>query len=422
MTSYLAPVTRDMCASTQDTSLCVPAYQDMQPSIESHDFAFGVNYPWPTETHCRSRDSTITPPPALDLPPTGSLLTYLTEPTQPINLVRQLTISPGRGLHSYFWWDIRNVRPWESFSLDTIAAIPGLLPLLNFGVDTSGFPPGPPSSTTATPASESDLANISAKIYFPKVNAASQLSQGSNSLSLYRASTVDRSLDHPHFLANYRHDSDRTLSGLPRGRIVGLVRSFDRWNTGMRHESPARKVDYLHGLAHLQKCMRDHSCRYGFILTEIELVCVRAGCDDNGQPYFGYVEVSDAIPTNRAAPPAPFSDDVSNPERIEAPLTVTLALYYLLMLAKSSPLPGQPASFMDVGGPGALTRSRIWSGMDVVEGERGKDGKDKWLPEPQTGEKREAKRTRGWIWPKDPWHKREGNGAIKRMSKARQLP
>lgn len=417
-------------------SISIPAsssympYQPPMPSIETHDFAFPSEYPTPIEMGFNSRNSSMTPPPSVDLIPTGSLLTYLTEPTQPINLVRQLTISPGRGLNNYFWWDVRNVRCWDTFSFDTISSIPGLLPLLTFSVDTSLFPQGPSPFSTATPASETDLASIATKIYFPKINSAIKLSQGSTSLSLYQAPppssssstsplpsdrTTGTGIGNPHFLANYPHDADRTLTGLPRGRVVGIVKSFDRWNTGMRRESPARKVDYLNGLAHLQKCMRDHSCRYGFILTEIELVCVRAGCDDSGHPYFGYLEVSEAVATKNAGSAAPqFVDDNCTPEPVEKPLTVTLALYYLLMLAKSTPLPGQPGSFMDVGGPGALTRQRIWSGIDLADSDRGKEGKDKWIPEPQMGERRDAKRIRGWVWPADPWHKREGSGGGKR--------
>jgi hypothetical protein len=393
------------------------SFQPPTQSIETHDFAFPPAYPTPVEMSFGSRNS-MTPPPSVDLTVNGCLLSYLTEPTQPFNLVRQLTISPGRGMNNYFWWDVRNLRSWEAFSLDTISSIPGLLDLLNFGVDTSLFPQGPSASSTVTPASEGELANLASKIYFPNVNAAIQLSQGTTSLSLYQPPSANRSAGDPYFLANYPCDADRTISGLPRGRLVGIVKSFDRWNTGMRQESPARKVDYLSGLSHLQKCMRDHSCRYGFILTEIELVCVRAGCDDKGQPYFGYLEVSDAIATNNAALPSSISSETGTPEPAETPLTVMLALYYLLMLTKSTPLPGQPGSFMDVGGPGTLTRQRTWSGTDVDAAARGKDGKDKWIPEPQMGEKRDAKRNRGWVWPHDPWHKREGSGAGKRGSRA----
>ena len=352
---------------------------------------------FPSHVSVSSRQSSLTPPPTIRATTgsTSSLLTYLTQATQPVNLVRNLTLPTGRALTSHFWFDIRNVRSWSSFSLATISSIPDLLTLLNFPHDPTAFPPSLPTNSTATPASETDLAHLITKIYFPKVNAATRLSLGSTSLSLYPCPPSANAMNNPTFLANYATDNSLTASGLPRGRIVGLALSFDRWNTGMRREGPARKVQYLKGLAHLQKCMREHSCRYGFIMSEIELVCVRAGCDDSEQPYFGYVEVSDAIPVKQAG---------------EGAMTVTLALYLLLMLGKSTPLPGQPPGFMDVGGPGAMTRQRVWDGKDVSAEERGKDGKDKWIPEPQVGEKRDAKTVRGWVMPADPWHKREGGG------------
>jgi len=175
--------------------------------------------------------------------------------------------------------------------------------------------------------------------------------------------------------------------------------------------SPARKVDYLSGLAHLQKCMRDHSCRYGFIITEIELVCVRAGCDESGNPWFGVLEVGEAVELKTAGDKTGAGNGTPEPD--EAELTVSLALYYLLMLAKATPLPGQASGFMDVGGPGAMTRQRVLP-TDGHDTERKGDGRDKWIPEPQVGEKRDAKRVRGWVWPADPWHKREGMGVGRR--------
>ncbi|OAP63056.1 hypothetical protein AYL99_02283 [Fonsecaea erecta] len=371
----------------------------------------------PIDLETISRTCSMSPPPMLPPVSTISMLSYLTQPTQPINLVRHLTFQTGRGLTNHFWWDIRNVRSWKSFSLQTMSAIPDLLTLLNFEHDTACLPLTSSNASTVTPASEADLANLISKIYFPKINAATRLSLGNNSVALYVAPAPTssglsaNSANIPTFLANYPSDNDRTLSGLPRGRVVGLVRSFDRWNTGMRREGPARKVEYLRTLAHLQKCMRDHSCRYGFIITEIELVCVRAGCDDRGHPYFGYLEVAESVETKTFTRNGNEADGSVN-------MTVTLALYYLLMLAKATPLPGQPGSFMDVGGPGTLTRQRVWDGgnggstITVDEDgdveELGKDGKDKWMPEPQMGEKREARTVRGWVWPSDPWHKREG--------------
>ena len=357
-----------------------------------------------------SRPASLTPPPSISQQNTSptNLLHYLTAPTQPINLVRHLTLPTGRGACSHFWWDVRNIRPWADFSLATISSVPGLMSLLTLPLDSATFPPAAAQPlTTLTPSSESDLASTISKLYFPKINSAIALSTGANnSLQLFLApapSKPSSGTSHPTFLATYPTSPHRTLTGLPRGSLVGLCLSFDRWNTGMRHSGgPARKVDYLNGLSHLHKAMRDHSCRYGFIITEIELVCVRAGCDNQGRPYFGKLDIAEAIPTKLAV----RDSDVDT----ETPLTVSLALHFLLMLSKSHPLPNQSPGFMDVGGPGALTRQRIWNGSDVAESERGKEGRDKWIPEPQVGEKRDAKRVRGWIWPSDPWHRREGGG------------
>ncbi|KAL3461284.1 hypothetical protein BJX64DRAFT_163128 [Aspergillus heterothallicus] len=386
-------------------------------------------------------------PPAGACSPSTTLLSYLTAPTQAINLVRNVSVIPTRGLHDYFWWDIRNLRSWTTFSLTTFNSIDGLTKLLKTAIPTSLTPPAVVQGNRLSPDSEAALISLVQDIYAPRVNAALKVSQGPEHLSLYTA-PVPRASNNkhhggPHFLANYGSDSEQTSSGSPRGRLVGIAKSFDRWNTGMRNEAPHRRVEYLNGLAHLQRCMREHSCRYGFIITEIELVCVRAGCDEGDDvPYFGFLEVSAPIPTNIAAQPAglgqesesnltayaspssptpsidsslgsqsPPEEDytVTAPEALNVPMTASLALYFLLMLSKSVPLPSQPSSHLNVGGPGTLTRQRVLP-----------DGKDKWIPEPQIGEKRDAKRVRGWVWPHDAWHRREGGGVPRSRTAAAQ--
>lgn len=366
-----------------------------------------------------------------------NLLSYLTSPTQAISLVRNVSVVPTRGMHDYFWWDIRNLRSWNSFSLATFDSIRGLTQLLKTEISGDLAPPIAVAPQRLAPESEPALVGLLKDLYAPRVNAALAVSQGPKHLQLYAApdtrQTGHKNHGHPHFLANYATDSGRTSFGLPRGRLVGIVKSFDRWNSGMRNEAPHRRVEYLNGLAHLQRCMREHSCRYGFIITEIELVCVRAGCDDGDDvPYFGFLEIASPVPlktaavhqnTPRDAPPLatpistrPFSPSshassshsshespAAEPEigddGLSASMTASLALYFLLMLSKSQPLPYQPSAHLNVGGPGALTRQRILS-----------EPKDKWIPEPQIGERRDAKRVRGWVWPQDAWHRREGGG------------
>lgn len=381
-------------------------------------------------------------PDDMDAPPT-TLLSYLTAPTQAIKLVRNVNVVPTRGLHDYFWWDIRNLRSWASFSLTTFNSISGLTKLLKTEIPSNLTPPAMVHPSYLAPECEPALVNLVRDIYAPRVNAALAVSQGPTHLRLYPApavrTSVNKNYGGPHFLANYASDTERMSSGLPRGRLVGIVKSFDRWNTGMRNESPPRRVKYLNGLAHLQKCMREHSCRYGFIITEIELVCVRAGCDPGDDvPYFGFLEISASIPTkitsfygNRYLSPSPSSSSpsssrstpsssstrstsdspipprspfISSIEELDVPMTAPLALYFLLMLSKSVPLPLQPSAHLNVGGPGALTRQRILP-----------EGKDSWIPTPQIGEKRDAKRMRGWVMPQDAWHRREGGGVSRSM-------
>lgn len=372
--------------------------------------------------------------------PSTNLMSYLTSPTQAINLVRNVSVVPTRGMHDYFWWDIRNLRSWSSFSLATFDSIHRLTQLLKTEIPANLAPPVAVAPSRLAPESEPGLVSLIRDLYAPRVNAALKVSQGPDHLQLYAAPdmrhTGHKNHGHPHFLANYATDTDHTLAGLPRGRLVGIVKSFDRWNTGMRNEAPHRRVEYLNGLAHLQRCMREHSCRYGFIITEIELVCVRAGCDMGSDiPYFGFLEIAAPIPLKTAATQqpvpceaAPLATPISarsfsssshtssvnsrqqspdpDPEMDDGystPMTASLALYFLLMLSKSQPLPDQPSAHLNVGGPGALTRQIILP-----------EAKDKWIPEPQIGERRDAKRVRGWVWPQDAWHRREGGGAPRR--------
>lgn len=415
-----------------------PPYSQQPPPVESSFYPPGAvtkvpHYYYGHAPSVQSSPVLVQHSDDMDAPPT-TLLSYLTAPTQAIKLVRNVNVVPTRGLHDYFWWDIRNLRSWASFSLTTFNSISGLTKLLKTEIPSNLTPPAMVHPSYLAPECEPALINLIRDIYAPRVNAALAVSQGPTHLRLYQAPAVRTSINknygRPHFLANYASDTEQTSSGLPRGRLVGIVKSFDRWNTGMRNESPPRRVEYLNGLAHLQKCMREHSCRYGFIITEIELVSVRAGCDPGDDvPYFGFLEISASIPTkitsfdgnryhspasssssSRSTPsssstrstshsPIPDRRPFSSIEELDVPMTAPLALYFLLMLSKSVPLPLQPSAHLNVGGPGALTRQRILS-----------EGKDSWIPAPQIGEKRDAKRVRGWVMPQDAWHRREGGG------------
>ena len=156
----------------------------------------------------------------------------------------------------------------------------------------------------------------------------------------------------------------------------------------MRSDSPNSKIDYLRELALLHKYMREHNCRYGFIITEIELVCVRSGTE--AIPNFGYLELA-----------SPVQLKTSEPDK----MTAALALWYLSMLAKNQSLPDQCGWRTDVGTPVAQTRMKF-----LPE-------RDGWMLKPEGREKRDAKRNRGYVWPNEPLNRKEYS-KVKKSSKA----
>lgn len=358
--------------------------QDYQVSDFSP--APAVQYPLAAELQYE----TFTQPPA-----TTSLLEYLTGPNPSPALVRRIT-SVGRGIHTHFWWDVRNLRSWTDFNISTIGAIPGLLPLLQIAVPCPALPdPGRPNMQ---PENEAALHDVCRDYYAAKVNAALKVAQGNTHMMMRACKSAPGSRQQPEFVSNYQSDYEKTIYGDGRGRVVGLVKAYDQWNTGMRSEAPNKQVYYLQGLAHLHRVMREHGCRYGFIMTEIELLCVRCGGPTTaetqdmttfnattGVPVFGYLEVS---------APIRLSTHGRAPETGALQMTAGLALWYLHMLAKESPLPGMGSWRMDVGGPAALTR------QNCVD-------KDDWIPKPNLSEKREAKRLRGWVFPEEPLSRKE---------------
>ncbi len=340
------------------------------------------------------------------LAPTSTLMDYLSSSNPPLDLVRRTNAA---GANKHFWWDIRNVRKWNDFSVENIKAVPGLMDLLNIPISTELLPT--PQRPNLRPDSEAALHAIWRDVYAAKVNAALSIAQGEKHMAMHaqpRGAYASKNAD---FVANYQHDTERTIIGdSRRGRIVGIVKTYHSWNSGMRSDLPSNQVYYLHGLAHIHRLMREHGCRYGFIATEIELVCVRCGVSGDfkndmaksatatntgsgGIPLFGFLELSAPI---RVAEEG--RDGNGDPK-----MTVGLALWYLHMLAKENRLPGCPLSWkMDVGLPSALTRQHFME-------------RDVWIPKPQLGEQRTAKRLRGWVWPSEPLHRRE----VKEFSKTR---
>ncbi|KIW08085.1 uncharacterized protein PV09_01025 [Verruconis gallopava] len=332
---------------------------------------------------------------------TTSLLSYLSSANPAPGLIaRSVNDDFHRKNRDWWWWDVRTLRSWTDFNMDTILAIQDFERLLHFPQDASMLP-NPARSSTA-PDTEHHLRDIYQKFFATKVNAALKATLGENHIFMHaQNSASNNTWPKPDFISNYASDYMKTYHDETRGRLVGLVKPYSVWNTGLRTGDQIQRVQYLHGLSHLHRVMREHRCRYGFIITEIELLCVRMGAKDdeymasmNRQPgaqdegpipWFGYLETAN---------PIQLSTHGLDPETNKPRLTVAIALWYMHMLAKEEPLQGQPGWKLHVGGPAERTRQFRLE-------------RDSWIPKAQDGEKRNAKNIRGWVWPEDPFHKKE---------------
>ncbi|KAJ2903340.1 hypothetical protein MKZ38_010091 [Zalerion maritima] len=318
--------------------------------------------------------------------PTTTLLSHLTAANPHPSLVRTISFPLRDPNTKHFWWDVRQIRQWTSFTAKTIMSLPGALSTLTAPVPETLLPM--PSTGAQHPETETQLHSIYVNHYIPRLNAALAASS-TKPVQFSLPSKSLPGLDNL-IIAHIAGDSASAAAifgGKPSARVVGLVRSFDRFNTGMRVEGNIKRVEYLRGVAALHHAMREHGCRYGFILTEIELVIVRNGND--ATPHFGYLEVT----TVQLAATSENSEDEQDQE-----LTACLALWGLAQMAAmdagSASQCGLAAWKSEIGAPAEGTRRKALP-------------RDDWMPQPQLAEKRESKRSRGWIWPEDPVSRKE---------------
>lgn len=366
---------------------CTAAPQPQQQLSQAEPFLY---QPYAPRAPSPLAHASMSPEPT----PTTTLMTYLTSPNPAPSLVRTISF-PLRDPHTrHFWWDVRQIRPWSSFNASTILSLP-CAASLPCPVPAPLLPT--PATAQRHPETEAALHSMYASYYLPKLNSALalsstrplQLSVPSKAASPASSGMASDCM----FLANVAGESASAAAifgGKPTARVVGLVKSFDRFNTGMRVEGNVKRVEYLRGLSHLHHAMREHGCRYGFILTEIELVVVRNGGES--VPHFGYLEVG-SVQLAKAANPAGDDDESLGGEVPD--LTACLALWGLCMLAgDDEPSPGQAHWRAEIGAPAEGTRRKAIA-------------RDGWMPQPQLAEKREAKRARGWVFPEDPVGRKE---------------
>lgn len=407
--SPAAPAMMRVSSSHSELASLPPPSAYFQPYSQQTTYApRAVSPPAPVAADCHAMQPvhqlqpSVMPPAAAAArasaaaPSNTTLFNYLFSANPAPSLVRHISF-PLRDPHTkHFWWDVRQIRPWTSFNASTIMSLSNgaAASLLSCPVPST-YLPSPPASSQRHPETESALASIYANWYLPKLNAALALSSNRPlQLSVPSKTGPHATKDNDQtFVATVPGDASSAAAifgGKPSARVVGLVKSFDRFNTGMRVEGNVKKVEYLRGLAHLHHVMREHGCRYGFILTEIELVVVRNGLE--GTPHFGFMEVTSCQLAATASVPYTADGELDTDN---VPMTACLALWGLCMLASDEPLPqGHAAWRAEIGAPAEGTRRKALA-------------RDSWMPQPQLAEKREAKRSRGWVWPEDPVGRKE---------------
>jgi hypothetical protein len=328
-----------------------------------------------------------------------TLLRYLSLPNPDPDLVKKKKLVkkinvPGPSRDPHFWFDVRNLRIWYTFTLDSMLDIPEFKTLLHSEVLCDDLPP--PGRVCLEPVKLRDVHLAHYEHYAMKLNAA--LKASSAQPSLHMRDNHGGNVLIPDFLSSPSNGQEQTTSG--ETHVVGIITCHDQWNSGMRNHNAVEQVKFLHGLARLQHALREHGTRYGFIITEIELVCVRYGgdeivakqCDPRYAPsqttssafipIFGYFEISPAIP---------LSHNYKSPDR-DLKMTAGLALWYLHMQARDNnigkPLPDHLHWKIQVG----TVHTRTW---------RKHIRKDAWMPIGLSFDTRRAKTLRGWKWPDD---------------------
>ncbi|KAI5205876.1 hypothetical protein E4T38_03983 [Aureobasidium subglaciale] len=339
---------------------------------------------------------------------TTTLLQYLSRPSPEFSLVRQDRIHElGPARESYFWFDVRNISTWSAFNTNTLMNTTQLKTILHREQLCNGLALA--TTNVDLPVTPNHLRQLHYSHYGIRLNSALKASMAESSLQISNV-PADGSSMQPDFVSKPPGSHQQSTSqSSKRGRVIGIVLCYEQWRSDMRRsENPTEKVRYLSGLARLQYFLREHGCRYGYIITEIELVCVRYGGDDKIYeisrsrssttfaatvssfpiPIFGYFEVSNAVPLSR------HTQDAENVK-----MTASLALWYLHMQAYDQPLPGHHHWRLEVGGPSTMTRKKHLF----------RDSE--WMPKMvHQREQREANRKRGWVWPNEESSKGKGKG------------
>ncbi|KHJ33703.1 putative sialidase protein [Erysiphe necator] len=305
-----------------------------------------------------------------------NLMTYLSENILlPAKVSEESSISNTMFKHS--WTDIGQIREWESFSLEEFNKMPSFQSLLNRSL---------PSSDLSTPSRNCNTSDFNGEYFAAKINLA--LSQSQKPRNLKMLVSKNQKTKESIFLSScVGHNG---TSGNDH-RIVGLRKHLNGWDLLCEEESSKVKknIDYLESLAHLHYYLREYGCRYGFILTDLNLIVVRHGTEET--PNFGFLEtkifsLDSSKITEFDKSRAPNELIPQNRENLAQKGPALLALWYLHMLAGDRVIPGHASWDIDTGSYSNKSKHRFLR-------------RDVDLLKILDADVRRAKRRKGWTTP-----------------------
>lgn len=247
-----------------------------------------------------------------------SLLGYLQYGPPEVDFIDQGQSKDNTTNPRYSADDITTVRSWTAFRMDTIMLQYTHL-LRNTLIESERTPTSPPHAIN----SEDGVRDRFNEYLKPRIRRA--LRCGFESLSANnqlgnRTKVVFDGGRLAQIIDNYVPDVAYFDPNLPPdtrpNRLPGEFKSSCKWSSGLQGSfSEYAQTQFRQALAQVNFYMKQHKARYGFILTDKELVAIKRL---DGQ---GNLELSDPIPWDTQGNGA------------QPRLTILLALWYLGMLA-----------------------------------------------------------------------------------------
>lgn len=247
-----------------------------------------------------------------------SLMAYLQHGFQSIPVIDQGQSPRNTTNDRYSAADIASIGQWSAFNLASIQQRFGTM-LEAARIQDEPVPPSPPRPVNSETAVQARLGALisnrirrSLRCGFARLRSTQQIS-GLTEME-YDVGTMAKIIDN--YVPDLAFGSIHLPAATRTNQAPGDIKPSYKWSLDMRNTpNPRIRTEFKQALSQVNFYMKQHHARYGFILTDTELVAIRR-LDKNGN-----IQLSSSIPLTT-------SGTASRPK-----LTVLLGLWYLGMLA-----------------------------------------------------------------------------------------